>query len=112
MGDAPSPTGALDAAAAKADAAAARLEDARRAPGAAGRSAVNFNTGDTLYIAPLIILAVAGILLVLAEAFYTGRDRTALAGLAVAGGVAAAVASVVLYRHLEPGRAGSCSPTC
>lgn len=36
MGDAPSPTGALDAAAAKADAAAARLEDARRAPGAEG----------------------------------------------------------------------------
>jgi hypothetical protein len=27
-------------------------------------------------------------LLVLAEAFYTGKDRTALAGLAVAGGVA------------------------
>ncbi len=65
---------------------------------------MNFNTGDTLYIAPLLILAVAGILLVLAEAFYTGRDRTALAGLAVAGGVAAAVASVVLYRHLEPGQ--------
>lgn len=65
---------------------------------------MNFTTGDTLYIAPLLILAVAGILLVLAEAFYTGRDRTALAGLAVAGGVAAAVASIALYRHLEPGQ--------
>ncbi|MBK9030217.1 MAG: NADH-quinone oxidoreductase subunit N [Myxococcales bacterium] len=65
---------------------------------------MNFATGDTLYIAPLLILVLTGLLLVLAEAFYTGRDRTALAAMAVAGGVAAAVASVVLYRHLEPGQ--------
>ena len=61
---------------------------------------MNFATGDALYIAPLLILAVAGMLLVLAEAFYTGKDRTALAGLACAGGVAAAVASFALYRHM------------
>ncbi|MEZ4404161.1 MAG: NADH-quinone oxidoreductase subunit N [Kofleriaceae bacterium] len=63
---------------------------------------MNFATGDTLYIAPLLILALAGVLLVLAEAFFTGRDRTTLAGLAVAGGVAAAVASIALYRHVGP----------
>ena len=39
-------------------------------------------------------------LLVLAEAFYKGRDRTALVGLAVAGSLAAAIASIVLYRQL------------
>ncbi len=64
---------------------------------------MNFATGDALYIAPILILALAGLLLVLAEAFYTGKDRTALAGLAVAGGVAAAVASIALYRHMDPG---------
>src|SRR5688572_22858605 len=42
-------------------------------------------------------------LLVLAEAFYKGEDRTALVGLAVAGSLASAVASVVLYRQLAPG---------
>jgi NADH-quinone oxidoreductase subunit N len=65
---------------------------------------MNFSSGDALYIAPIIILALAGMMLVLAEAFFMGRDRTALAGLAVAGGVAAAVASVALYRHMTPGQ--------
>lgn len=65
---------------------------------------MNFATGDALYIAPILILALAGLLLVLAEAFYTGKDRTALAGLAVAGGVAAAIASIALYRHMDPGQ--------
>src|SRR5690242_14800847 len=41
-------------------------------------------------------------LLVLAEAFYKGKDRTALVGLAVAGSLASAIASIVLYRQLEP----------
>ena len=43
-------------------------------------------------------------LLVLAEAFYKGEDRTALVGLAVAGSLAAAIASIVLYRQLGAGR--------
>ena len=34
---------------------------------------MNFATGDSLYIAPLLIMALSGILLVLAEAFYTGK---------------------------------------
>jgi NADH-quinone oxidoreductase subunit N len=50
-----------------------------------------------------LILAVTGMLLVLAEAFYKGEDRTALTGLAVAGSLAAAISSVILYRQLAPG---------
>jgi NADH-quinone oxidoreductase subunit N len=63
---------------------------------------VNFNPADLGWIAPYLILAGAGMLLVLAEAFYKGSDRSALAGLAVAGSLSAAVASIVLYRQLGP----------
>jgi len=55
------------------------------------------------YLVPYLILVSVGLLLVLAEAFYKGRDRTALVGLTVAGALASAVASVVLYRQIEPG---------
>jgi NADH-quinone oxidoreductase subunit N len=64
---------------------------------------VNFVPGDLLWILPTLILAASGMLLVLAEAFFRGRDRSSLMALAVAGAAAAAVASVVLYRQLEPG---------
>jgi NADH-quinone oxidoreductase subunit N len=63
---------------------------------------VNFNPADLGWIAPYLILAGAGMLLVLAEAFYKGSDRSALVGLTVAGSLAAAVASIVLYRQLGP----------
>jgi NADH-quinone oxidoreductase subunit N len=66
---------------------------------------MQFASGDLLYIAPFLVLAVAGILLVLAEAFFSGRDRTALAGLTVAGGLAATITSIALYRHI--GASGS-----
>jgi NADH-quinone oxidoreductase subunit N len=54
------------------------------------------------YLAPYLILAVAGLLLVLAEAFYQakGKDHTALSGLAVAGALASTVGSIVCYRLL------------
>jgi NADH-quinone oxidoreductase subunit N len=65
---------------------------------------VRFGAIDLAYASPLIILVVTGMLLVLAEAFYRGRDRSGLMGLAVAGSLAALVAAVVLYRHLEPGQ--------
>jgi NADH-quinone oxidoreductase subunit N len=55
------------------------------------------------YLVPYLILAVTGMLLVLAEAFYRGEDRTALASLTAAGSFASAVASVVLYRQLGDG---------
>ena len=59
------------------------------------------NPTDLGYLAPYLILVATGMLLVLAEAFYSGKDRTGLATLAVAGSVASAVASMVLYRQLE-----------
>jgi NADH-quinone oxidoreductase subunit N len=65
---------------------------------------MSFNPADLGYLVPYLILAVVGMMLVLAEAFYKGKDRTALAGLAVAGSLAAAVASVVLYRQLGDAR--------
>jgi len=63
---------------------------------------INFNPADLGWLVPYIILAVVGMMLVLAEAFYKGKDRTALAGLAVAGCLASAVASIVLYKQLGP----------
>src|SRR4051794_15428477 len=45
-------------------------------------------------------MAVAGILLALAEAFFAGRDRATLAGLTVAGALATTVVSIALYRHM------------
>jgi NADH-quinone oxidoreductase subunit N len=65
---------------------------------------VSFVAGDMIYLLPLIILTVSGMLLVLAEAFFKGRDRTTLMALAVAGCAAAAVAAIVVYRQLAPGQ--------
>lgn len=64
---------------------------------------MSFNPGDLGYLVPYLILIVAGMLLVLAEAFYKGTDRTALVGLTVAGALASAIASIVLYRQLGEG---------
>ena len=66
---------------------------------------MTFNPADLGWLAPYLILCVTGMLLVLAEAFYKGKDRSALAGLAIAGSLASAVASIVLYRELAPGEA-------
>ena len=64
-----------------------------------------FNATDLGWILPFLILAITGMLLVLAEAFYKGEDRTALVGITVAGSTAAAIAAIVLYRQLQPGEA-------
>ncbi|MBZ0238531.1 MAG: NADH-quinone oxidoreductase subunit N [Deltaproteobacteria bacterium] len=61
---------------------------------------MTFAYGDLLYIAPFLVLSVSGILLVLAEAFYSGKDRTALAALTVAGALATTITSIALYRHI------------
>jgi NADH-quinone oxidoreductase subunit N len=66
---------------------------------------MSFNAADLGWISPFLILAITGMLLVLAEAFFTGKDRSTLAGLAVAGSLAAAIASIVLYRQLGPNEA-------
>ena len=65
---------------------------------------MSFNPADLGYLVPYLILTVTGMLLVLAEAFYKGKDRTALAGLTVAGALSAAVASVILYRQVGDAR--------
>jgi NADH-quinone oxidoreductase subunit N len=64
---------------------------------------MSFNPGDLVYLVPMIILMGAGLLLVLAEAFFQGRDRAALAGVTCAGALAAMIASIILYRQLEDG---------
>jgi len=65
---------------------------------------MSFDVADMAWLIPYLILCVTGMLLVLAEAFYKGEDRSALAALAVAGSLASAVASVVLYRQLGAGQ--------
>ncbi len=62
---------------------------------------MSFNPSDLGWLVPYLILVIAGMMLVLAEAFYKGKDRTALVGLAVAGSLASAIASIVLYRQLD-----------
>ncbi len=64
---------------------------------------MTFNAGDLGYLTPYLILVVTGMMLVLAEAFYRGRDRSALVGLAVAGSLASAIASIVLYKTVSAG---------
>jgi NADH-quinone oxidoreductase subunit N len=64
---------------------------------------MSLNTADLAYLIPYIILAVTGMVLVLAEAFYHGEDRTALATLTVAGAFASTIASIVLYRQIGDG---------
>ena len=66
---------------------------------------MTFVPGDLIYAAPFLVLALSGILLVLAEAFFVGRDRTALVALTVAGGLATIAVSVGLYRHMGPNSA-------
>ena len=61
---------------------------------------MNFNPADLGYLAPYLILAVVGMVLVLAEAFYRGEDRSGLAALAAAGSFASAIASAVAYHQL------------
>ena len=66
---------------------------------------MSFEPAELGWLVPYLILCVAGMLLVLAEAFYRGTDRSALAGLAIAGSLAGMVASIVLYRQLGAGEA-------
>ena len=64
---------------------------------------MSFNPGDIGALTPYLILVIAGMLLVLAEAFYRGEDRAALATLSAAGAFASAAASIVLAAQTEPG---------
>jgi NADH-quinone oxidoreductase subunit N len=64
---------------------------------------VRFNPAQLVWMIPLIVMAVSGMLLVLADAFYKGRDRTPLMMLTVAGSLGTLIASIVLYRQMAPG---------
>jgi len=64
---------------------------------------MNMSATDLAYISPLLILVTTGMLLVVGEAFFRGRNRAGLAGLAVAGSIATLVASIVMYRHMAAG---------
>ena len=64
---------------------------------------MTFDPSHLGYLVPYLILVIVGLALVLAEAFYRGKDRTALVGLTVAGALAGTVASILLYRHIQPG---------
>ena len=68
---------------------------------------MRFEISHLGYLAPYLILTVTGMLLVLAEAFYRGKDRSSLTSLAVLGSLASALASVLAYRHLGDGPAVS-----
>jgi NADH-quinone oxidoreductase subunit N len=68
---------------------------------------MSFEAGDLTWLVPYLILAIVGLTLVLAEAFFKGKDHTALGGLAVGGCVASAIASIVLVRSLGAGETHS-----
>ena len=61
---------------------------------------MKFSAIDLAYASPFLILAATGMLLVVGEAFFRGRDRAGLMGLAVAGSLASLVASVVMFRQV------------
>jgi NADH-quinone oxidoreductase subunit N len=60
----------------------------------------NFDVAQLGYIVPYLILIVGGMLAVMAEAFFKGKDRSSLSALATATAVASAVASIILVRQL------------
>jgi NADH-quinone oxidoreductase subunit N len=64
---------------------------------------MSFNPADLAYLAPFLVLALTGMVLVLAEAFSQGPDPGPNTGIAVLGSIAALVASVILYLQVEPG---------
>ncbi len=62
---------------------------------------------DFLYLGPLLVLLVFGLLLVLGEAFATKKQRGFLMQLTVMGCVMTIIACVVTWRALEPGQSVS-----
>ena len=66
-------------------------------------AAAQFNPLDLIYQAPLLILVFVALLVILAESFLSGPNRSRLMALTVAGCVGAAIAAVVVYRALGPG---------
>jgi NADH-quinone oxidoreductase subunit N len=59
-----------------------------------------FNVADLVYLIPYLILTVGGLLAVMVEAFFQGKDRASLSSLTAVIAVASAVASIVMVRQL------------
>lgn len=59
------------------------------------------NAADFLYMAPLTVLSVASLLLIVAEAFTRGRQRSWLMPLTITACAAATLAAIAVYRALE-----------
>lgn len=68
---------------------------------------INFNPKDFLYVGPLGVLAVVGLLLVLAEAFARGKQRQFLMQMTVAGCLLAMFTAIATWRALAPGQSVS-----
>lgn len=62
---------------------------------------------DFLYLGPLAILTLVGLLLILAEAFAIGKSRQFLMQLTVAGCVMSILAAIWTWRSLAPGQSVS-----
>ncbi len=62
---------------------------------------------DFLYLAPLGVLTLVGLLLILAEAFAIGKARAFLMQLTVAGCVMAGLAAIYTWKSLAPGQSVS-----
>jgi len=62
-----------------------------------------FNPADIAPLAPLFLFALSGMLLVLAEAFTRGRDRTFLMKMTVAACAIVGLSAVFMWRKLEGG---------
>lgn len=58
------------------------------------------NAADFLFMAPLTVLSVAALLLIVAESFAGGRERSWLVPLTITACIAAALAAVVVYRSV------------
>jgi len=59
---------------------------------------IPFQLSDIGYIAPLLVAVIAGILLILAEAFFRGTSRSSLSGFTVACSVAVGLTAIFMYR--------------
>lgn len=62
---------------------------------------------DFIYLGPIVILTLVGLLLILAEAFAVGKRRQFLMQLTVAGCIMSMLAAVVTWRSLQPGQSVS-----
>ena len=68
---------------------------------------ITMTPNDFLYLGPLAILTIVGLLLVVAEAFATGARRQFLMQLTVAGCVMSMLAAIATWRSLAPGQSVS-----